>query len=105
MNREVRVAAEVLAEAHDRFGETRSATGRPSEYDFVSGPLAAAVFVFREFDQLHFEIVPSIRSYVILDPFFGPIVFTAILIDDGAVEIAAFADDPDYWDVIANDPE
>ena len=105
MNRQVRVSAAVLAEANDRFGETRSSSGRPSEYDFVAGPLAAAVFAFRNFDQLSFDAVPAIRSYTILDPFFGPIVFTAILIRDGWVEIVAFADDPDYWDAIANDPE
>jgi hypothetical protein len=95
----------VLAEAHDRYSETRSATGTPSEYDFVTRPLAAAVFAFRGFDQLSYDVVPAVRSYTVVDPFFGPIVFTAILTSDESVEIMAFADDPDYWDRIADEPE
>ncbi len=50
MIRQVRVAGSVHDQAHERFGESRSDEGIPSEYDFVSGPLAAAVFAFRDFD-------------------------------------------------------
>jgi hypothetical protein len=49
---EVRIAAEVVDKAHERYGEERSSSGRPSEYDFVGGPLAAAVLEFRYFDEL-----------------------------------------------------
>lgn len=105
MNRKVRVAASVLTDAHELYGESRTAHGSPSEYEFVSGPLAAAVFAFRGFDQLSHLVVSAVRSYTVVDPFFGPVVFTAILTTDDVVEIVTFADDPDYWDQVALDPE
>ena len=80
MIREVRVSHETYEQAHDRFGERRSIDGDPSEYDFVAGPLAAAVFAFRAFDDLAFELVPAVRTYTIVDPFFGPVVFVGVLL-------------------------
>jgi hypothetical protein len=97
MIRRVDVAAEVLAKAHDAFGDERTDVGSPSEYDFFSGPLAAALLVFRDFENLSFELVPAVRSYTVVDPFFGPVVFVAVLTDDDTVEIVDFATDPDYW--------
>lgn len=44
---EVRVGQFVTDKAHERYGEQRSASGRPSEFDFVAGALAAAVLEFR----------------------------------------------------------
>ena len=44
----------------------------PSTTSF--GPLAAAVFAFRDFEQLSFDLIPAVRSYTIVDPFFGPVV-------------------------------
>jgi hypothetical protein len=35
---------------------------------------------------------------------FTPIVFVGVLVESRLVEIAAFEDDPDYWDLVANDP-
>lgn len=104
MTHEVVVASAVHARAHDEFGEQRSARGAPSEYDFVSGPLAAAVFAFRDFDRLRFDVVPAMRSYTILDPVFGPVVFVGVLLTDGRIEVVDFAHDPDYWETIENDP-
>ena len=49
---EVRIADEVVEKAHERYGEERSSSGRPNEYDFVGGPLAAAALEFRYFDEL-----------------------------------------------------
>jgi hypothetical protein len=49
--REVHVGQYVYAKADERFRESRSPEGAPSEYDFVSGPLAAAVFAFRDFED------------------------------------------------------
>lgn len=105
MSRDISVARAVYELAHDRFAEDRSADGSPSEFDFVSGPLAAATFAFREFDQLTYSLVPSVRSVIIVDPFFGPVVFVAMLLTDGTVEIVDFDDDPGYWTAIEEDPE
>jgi hypothetical protein len=102
--REVRVAEEVYVQAQDRFSGTRSPDGAPSASDFVAGPLAAATFAFRDFDNLSYDLVPAIRSYTIVDPFFGPVVFVGIVVMDAFVEIVDFADDPDYWNVIEDDP-
>jgi hypothetical protein len=88
--REVRVSQQTYEQAHDRFGGSRSVEGAPSEYDFVAGPLAAAVFAFREFDDLTFDLVPAVRSYTIVDPFFGPVVFVAVPLPEGVVEIVDF---------------
>ena len=104
MIREVRIAHAVFERAHERFGESRTVEGAPSEYDFVGGPLAAAVFSFRDFDNLAYDVVPSVRTYTIVDPFFGPVVFAGVLVGEGFVEIVDFRDDPDYWTVIEDDP-
>jgi hypothetical protein len=40
MTHRVVVGAAVLEKAHVEFGEDRTADGSPSEYEFVSGPLA-----------------------------------------------------------------
>ena len=98
MIRRVTVNRDVLQRANDQFGEERSPDGRPSEYDFVGGPLAAAVFAFRLFDELSYDVVPSVRWYTVVDPFFGPVTFVGLLLDDGSVEVVGFESDPDYWD-------
>jgi len=103
--RRVEFAPAVLESAHEQFGNSRSAHGAPSEYDFVGGPLAAALFAFREFDSLTYDVVPAVRSYTVVDPFFGVVTFAAVLRVDGVVEIVSFADDPDYWTALDNDPE
>lgn len=103
--RQVEVAPSVLNSAHAQFGDQRSPQGAPSEYDFVGGPLAAAVFAFQDFDRLSFEVVPAVRSYAVIDPIFGVVTFAALLRTDGVVEIVDYADDPDYWDAVDADPE
>jgi hypothetical protein len=100
MTRRVLVGAAVLRKAHDEFGEGRTADGSPSEYDFVSGPLAAAVLIFRDFENLWFDLVPAVRTYTVVDPFFGAVVFVGVQTDDDVVEIANFAHDPDYWRIV-----
>jgi hypothetical protein len=42
----------------------------------------------------------SIRSLIVVDPFFGAIAFVGVLIGDLTVEMADFEDDPDYWSVV-----
>lgn len=96
----VRVADLVMQKAHERYGEERSSTGRPSEYDFVSGPLAAAIEQFRYFDHVHETLGPAVRTLVSTDPFFGAVVFVGVLVDTDVVEIADFEDDPDYWSIV-----
>jgi len=92
--RRVDVAPAVYETANQRFGETRSAGGQGSEYDFVGGPLAAA-FAFRDFDALSYDPVPAVRSYTVVDPVFGAVTFAAVL----------RTADPDYWAALGDDPE
>ena len=94
---EVRVGSTVTRKAHERYGDRRTGTGRPSEYDFVAGPLAAAVLEFRYFDELPEAAGPAVRSLIITDPLFGALVFFGVLTGSRRVEIADFEDDPDYW--------
>lgn len=105
MIRRVDVAPAFYESANERFGETRSAGGKGSEYDFIGGPLAAVVFAFREFDELSYDVVPAVRSYTVVDPIFGAVTFAAVLRTDDVVEIVSFADDPDYWAAPDDDPE
>lgn len=105
MIRRVEVASSVLEVAHERFGPTRTVEGGPSEFDFVSGPLAAALFAFRSFDELSYDVVPAVRSYTVVDPVFGVVTFAGLLRGDGVVEVVSFANDPDYWTTIEEDPE
>jgi hypothetical protein len=97
---EVRVAPFVLHKAHERYGDERSPSGVPSEYDFVGGPLGAALLEFRYFDELPEAAGPSVRSLIITDPFFGALVFFGVLVERTTVEIADFEDDPDYWSMV-----
>ena len=105
MIREVRVAQNVVARAHERFGESRSGKGAPSEYDFIGGPLASAIFAFRDFENLSYDVVPAVRAYTIVDPYFGAVVFVGLLIEGEVVEIVGFDDDPDYWSTVDEQPE
>ena len=89
-----------MQKAHERYGEDRSPSGQPSEYDFVAGPLAAAIQEFRHFGDQHETLGPAVRSLIATDPFFGAIVFIAVLIETDTVEIADFEDDPDYWPML-----
>ena len=94
-------AAEKITTA---YGPERSTTGQPSEWDFWSGPLAAALIGFRDFENLLFDLHPEIRTLLIADPVFGAVVFVGVLVEPGVVEIADFAIDPDYREMIENDP-
>jgi len=105
VTRRVKVAPAVYQSSYERFGEARSPKSEGSEYDFVSGPLAAAVFAFRDFDALSYDIIPAVHSYTVVDPIFGAVTFAAVLLTGDIVEIVSFADDPDYWDALDNDPE
>lgn len=94
--------AEAIAVA---FGPERSDAGAPSEWDFWSGPLAAALVAFRDFEALRYDHVPAIRRLHLADPVFGPVVFVGVLVEPAVVELAAFAQDPDYWQLIEDDPD
>lgn len=98
------MSAFVMSKVSERFGVTRSVEGAPSGYDFIGGPLAAAVVEFAYFEHLPEAVGPAVRTLNIVDPFFGVIVFTAVAVGDDLVEIADFADDPDYWGLIRDDP-
>lgn len=101
---EVRVGDTAADKITRTYGPERSAGGRPSEWDFWSGPLAAALIGFRDFENLLFDLHPEIRTLHIVDPVFGALVFAGVLVEPGVVEIADFEVDPDYWDMIEDDP-
>ena len=96
-----RFAAEKIAAT---YGPEKSEAGEPSEWDFWSGPLTAALIGFRDFENLLFDLHPELRTLHIFDPVFGPVVFLGVLIELDVVEIADFAIDPDYWEMINEDP-
>lgn len=83
----------------------RNVRRQPSKWDFWCGPLAAALIAFRDFETLRHEGHPDVRSLHVVDPVFGPVVFVGVRIEPGVVELAAYAYDPGYWDLIADDPD
>jgi hypothetical protein len=40
-----------------------------------------------------------------VDPVFGALVFTGALLPGDVVEIGAVAEDPDYWNLVEEDPQ
>jgi hypothetical protein len=102
---EVRVGKRLAETIADAFGPERTEAGAPSEWDFWSGPLAAALIAFRDFEALRFDHVAAIRRLHLVDPVFGPVVFVGVLVEPAVVELAAFDQDPDYWRLIENDPD
>lgn len=104
MTFEVRVGTYAAEKIAARHGARRSSQGHASEWDFWSGPLAAALIGFRDFENLLFESRPEIRTLHLVDPVFGAVVFVGVLVEAGVIEIADFEEDPDYWDLIGNDP-
>ena len=100
---QVQISTRVAARAAGVAGNR--ATGQPDEYDFIAGPLAAAVVAFGSFDNLPEAVGPSVRSVIIDDAFFGALVFTGVLVADDVVEIADFEIDGDYWRFVADDPD
>lgn len=102
---EVRVG-DVLAERiASAYGPRRTGSGSPSEWDFWSGPLQAALIGFRDFDNLRFEEFPEVRTLHLVDPIFGAVVFVGVLLPDGIVELADFDIDPEYWNAVEEDPD
>jgi len=104
---EVRVAQSAAEKIARIFGTERSAAGHPSEFDFWAGngPLQAALIGFQDFENLRFESDPDVRYLIVVDPVLGPLVFVGELLEPGVVEIADFETDPDYWDMISDDPD
>jgi hypothetical protein len=100
----VRIGALARGEVDQRYGVERSSEGRPNRADFEQGPLAAARLQFERFDSLPETVGPSVRHCHVLVPGFTPIVFIGVLVEPDLVEIAGFDEDPDYWDLIENDP-
>jgi hypothetical protein len=103
--RRVDVARAVYGSANERFGETRSAGGEGSEYDFVGGPLAAAVFAFRDFRR---AVVRPRASGALVHrgrPDHGVVTFAAVLRTDDIVEVVSFVNDPGCWAALDDDPE
>lgn len=102
---EVVVSAALATEIAASFGRERSAQGAPSEVDFWSGPLQAALIGFRGFESLPYDDVHQVRRLQVVDPMFGVVTFIGVARADGVVEIAAYASDPDYWRLIEDDPD
>ena len=101
---EVRVSDFAASKISATYGPERSTTGWPSEWDFWSGPLAAALVGFRDFDNLLWHSNPDVRSLHIVDPIFGALVFVGVLVEPGTIVIDDVEVDPDYWTMIENDP-
>ncbi len=106
--RPIRRSRAFLEEAKRLFPPGGSASGRPSFQVFEQGPLRGAETAF----SLNFEAqlepvegVGSVRSVVVPPtPVFGPLVISAVLLNDGVVEIVSVIEDEGYWDFVDADP-
>lgn len=100
---DVRVGQVVRDRIEATFEIERSATGRPNRRDFETGPLEAAKLQFGRFDLLPESMGDSVRHCHVLVPGFSVVVFIGMLVEQDTVEIADFAEDPDYWDIVNDD--
>ncbi|MEM9034583.1 MAG: hypothetical protein AAGD18_08325 [Actinomycetota bacterium] len=100
----VRISDALAETIAQEYGPEPSAPGQPSEWDFWSGPLAAALIGFRDFDRLLRSEIAEVRQLHLVDPVFGAVVFVGVLVAPNTVEIAGCSVDPDYWDLINDDP-
>ena len=71
---------------------------------FLERPLAAALIAFRDVESLPYDVHPDVRTLHVVDPVFGPVVFVGVVVDPNTVELAAYALDPGYWDIVGEDP-
>ena len=104
---EVSVSSDLLEKAHAAFPTGGSVDGLPSFELFTRGPLdAAKQFFARQFDiaPIPEPGAPSIRQWGTVSNIFGPLVFFALRTQAGA-EIMDYLHDPDYWQLIADDPD
>jgi hypothetical protein len=101
----VELGAGLMEQVVESFGAERSVAGAPDRYDFMGGPVAAATDLFRDFDSLPAVVGPAVRVATVVDPFFGAVTFTGVLVGAETVEIAGFVDDPEYWTVVDDDPD
>jgi hypothetical protein len=87
-----------------QFVAAKVAERYPNEHDFFGGPLAAAGLAFSDFTNLRAAAGGRVRAVTIVDPVFGPTVFIGVRLRDDTIEIADFEPDPDYWDLVDDDP-
>lgn len=106
--REVRISADCLAKARSSYPVDGSSSGRPSLSRFEDTILKAAIFQFAHgFDELP-EAVPGVAIRAVITdavPFFPATVFYGVLGGDDAVEIIDFVDDPEYFELLDDDPD
>lgn len=105
MGYEVTWGDELATRITSQFGPERTPEGHPSSYDFVAGPLAAAVQLFQDFDSLPEAAGPAVRSAHMVDGVLGVVVFIGIVLTAGRVEIVDVEVDLDYWDQVGDDPD
>ena len=79
MAHEIRVSEFAAEKIAATYGPERSTMRRPSEWDFWSGPLAAALVGFWDFENLLWHPLPRVRTLHIIDPVFGALVFGALV--------------------------
>ena len=70
-------ARQVSDLSHDEAGWRLVDFGDMIRRAEVGGPLAAAIFAFREFDALSYDLLPAVRSYTVVDPIFGVVTFVS----------------------------
>ena len=93
----VDVGTRVMEQIALDYPPRRTAAGDPDQFDFLGGPLATAIDQFKGFDLLPAAVGPSVRVATVVDPMFGAVTFTGVLIGEGRVEIAEYIADPDFW--------
>jgi hypothetical protein len=78
----------------------------PPSFDlFMRGPLQGAVEYFARAFEDALEVLPGtgIRQLHTIDSCFPAMAFYALRVDDH-VEIVEYTVDPDYWELVGDDP-
>jgi hypothetical protein len=97
-----------MREALELFPSDGSPDGTPSFELFERGPLLGAETAFALDFHAQREAVPGVsglRLVVIAPtPLFGPVVIWACVTTDDAVELLSITHDPEYWELVGDDP-
>ncbi len=104
--RSVVVSDDLAAQVAVDYPPERSPEGTPSEFDFWAGPISRATEKFgRDFESLPYLEDPRIRVFTYPDPLFGALGFLGVhnLASD-EIELIEYWNDPDYWELAAEDP-
>lgn len=107
VQRRVRRSPQFIAEAQALVPPGGSPDGKTSFEEFAAGPLRAVETLFRRRWEDQPEAIEGtgIRYALTHDvPLFPALVVYGVLVEGDIIELVSVIIDPDYWDLVGDDP-